>query len=36
VLGTAVPWIYLGYLAAFAVGLLVIGWQVSARWLKVD
>jgi ABC-2 type transport system permease protein len=36
VLGTAVPWVYLGYLAAFAGAMLVIGWQVSARWLKVD
>jgi ABC-2 type transport system permease protein len=36
VLGTGVPWINLGYLALFAVVMLVIGWLVSARWLKVD
>jgi ABC-2 type transport system permease protein len=36
VLGTPVPWVNLGYLAAFAGAMLVIGWQVSARWLKID
>jgi ABC-2 type transport system permease protein len=36
VLGSAVPWLYLGYLVAFAGGLLVVGWLVSSRWLKVD
>jgi ABC-2 type transport system permease protein len=36
VLGTSVPWINLGYLALFASVMLVVGWQVSARWLKVD
>ncbi|MGA8542040.1 MAG: ABC transporter permease [Thermoplasmata archaeon] len=36
VLDSPVPWINLGYLAAFAGVMLVIGWQVSARWLKVD
>jgi len=36
VLNTAVPWVNLGFLAAFAIGMLVVGWRVSARWLKVD
>jgi ABC-2 type transport system permease protein len=36
VLGTAVPWINLGFLALFAGVMVIIGWQVSARWLKVD
>ncbi len=36
VLGTSVPWINLGYLAAFALALLGIGWIVAGRWLKVD
>jgi len=36
VLGTAVPWINLGYLVAFATILLVAGYLVSSRWLKVD
>jgi ABC-2 type transport system permease protein len=36
VLGTAVPWQNLGYLGAFAVGMLAIGYFVSSRWLKVD
>jgi ABC-2 type transport system permease protein len=36
VLGTSVPWINLGYLSLFASVMLVVGWQVSARWLKVD
>jgi ABC-2 type transport system permease protein len=36
VLGTSVPWINLGYLALFASVMLVIGYFVSARWLKVD
>jgi ABC-2 type transport system permease protein len=36
VLGTAVPWVNLGYLAAFASVMIVLGWLVSARWLKVD
>jgi ABC-2 type transport system permease protein len=36
VLQTAVPWINLGFLALFAAVMLVIGWLVSARWLKVD
>ncbi len=36
VLETPVPWINLGYLAAFAGVLLAIGWVVSGRYLKVD
>jgi ABC-2 type transport system permease protein len=36
VLGTSVPWINLAYLALFAAVMLVVGWLVSARWLKVD
>ena len=36
VLGTSVPWINLGYLALFASVMLVLGWLISARWLKVD
>jgi len=36
VLNTSVPWINLGYLAAFAGGMLVVGWIVCGRWLKVD
>ena len=36
VLQSSVPWINLGYLGLFAAVMLVIGWQVSARWLKVD
>ncbi len=36
VLGRAVDWSYLGYLAIFAFGMLAIGYAVSARWLKVE
>ena len=36
VLHQAVPWTYLGYLAAFAAAMLAIGYAVSARWLKVE
>ena len=36
VLGTAVDWAYLGYLAAFAGAMLLLGFAVSARWLKVE
>jgi ABC-2 type transport system permease protein len=36
VLGQAVDWSYLGYLAGFALGMLAIGYFVSARWLKVE
>jgi ABC-2 type transport system permease protein len=36
VLQTAVPWVNLGFLALFAAAMLVLGWLVSARWLKVD
>ena len=35
-LGTAVDWINLLDLAAFAVLMLVLGYVVSARWLKVE
>jgi len=35
-LGTSVDWWDLGYLAAFAVVMALIGYLVSARWLKVD
>ena len=36
VLGTTVPWINLVYLVGFALTLLVIGYLVSSRWLRVD
>ncbi len=36
VLGTPVTWIYLAYLAIFGAAAVVVGWAVSARWLKVD
>jgi ABC-2 type transport system permease protein len=36
VLGTAVPWINLLYLVAFAIALLLVGFVVSSRWLRVD
>jgi ABC-2 type transport system permease protein len=36
VLSTSVPWINLGYLGAFAVVMLIVGWLVTGRWLKVD
>ncbi|HTW77692.1 MAG TPA: ABC transporter permease [Thermoplasmata archaeon] len=36
VLGRSVPWINLGYLGAFALGMLVVGYLVSSRWLRVD
>ena len=36
VLGTAVPWVNLGYLAAFAAVMLTVGWIVESRWLKVE
>lgn len=36
VLGLATPWEYLGYLAVFAVGMLALGYFVSARWLRVE
>ena len=36
VLGTGVHWLYLGYLAGFASVMIVVGYLVSARWLKVD
>lgn len=36
VLQTTVPWINLGYLVLFAGVMLLLGWQVSARGLRVD
>ncbi len=36
VLGEGTDWAYLGYLAAFALGMLAVGYAVSARWLKVE
>jgi len=36
VLGTAVPWVNMAYLFAFAVALLFAGYFVSSRWLRVD
>jgi ABC-2 type transport system permease protein len=36
VLATPVPWINLAYLSAFALAMLVVGWTVSGRWLKVE
>ncbi len=36
VLGTPVPWINLLYLVSFAIVLLVVGFLVSSRWLRVD
>ena len=36
VLGTATDWTYLGYLTAFALAMLLLGYAVSARWLKVE
>jgi ABC-2 type transport system permease protein len=36
VLGTPTDWSYLGELAIFAVAFLLIGYAVSARWLKVE
>ncbi len=36
VLGTASDWSYLGYLAGFAGAMLLLGYVVSARWLKVE
>ncbi|MGD1099499.1 MAG: ABC transporter permease [Thermoplasmata archaeon] len=35
-LGTTVDWWNLGYLAAFASLMLVVGYSISARWLKVE
>ncbi|MGA7650100.1 MAG: ABC transporter, partial [Thermoplasmata archaeon] len=35
-LGTSVDWWNLGYLAVFAVLMVVVGYTVSARWLKVE
>lgn len=36
VLGEAIDWSYLGYLAAFALLMIALGYTVSARWLKVE
>jgi ABC-2 type transport system permease protein len=36
VLGTLVNWSYLGYLALFGVGMLALGYAVSARWLRAE
>jgi len=36
VLGTPTPWSDLAYLVLFAGAMLVIGYAISARWLKVD
>ncbi len=36
VLGEAADWAYLGYLGVFAVLMTLIGYAVSARWLKVE
>ena len=35
-LGTAVDWFAFLYLAVFAVRMVVMGYFVSARWLKVE
>jgi ABC-2 type transport system permease protein len=36
VIGTNPDWLYLGYLAVFALAMLVLGAAVAARWLKVE
>jgi ABC-2 type transport system permease protein len=36
VLQDAIPWVNLVYLVSFAVGMLLIGFAVSSRWLRVD
>lgn len=35
-LGTPVDWTYLGELGLFAAAMLILGYVVSARWLKVE
>ena len=35
-LGTATDWFNLGYLAVFAALMLVVGYLVSSRWLRVE
>ncbi len=36
ILGLPVDWSYLGYLGVFALAMVLIGYGVSARWLKVE